>query len=169
MLGANAQQPQVGDVRMKLEVARSPQTISVIAVQNGDTFQSYRGKEGTSQLLVSMGTIDAAGMVQSAQDANVMRTWIVRLVGLVLMYLGLMMVFKPLVTVADVLPFLGGLLKIGLGLFSGIIAFALSLITIAIAWFFYRPVLAIILLALAVGAITFGIMRARQKKAAAAA
>ncbi len=168
-LGANPQQPQVGDTRLQLAVVKSPQPISVIAVQNGDTFQSYRGKEGTSQLLVSMGTIDANGMVQSAQDANVMRTWIVRLVGLVLMYMGLMMVFKPLVTVADVLPFLGGLLKIGLGLFSGIIAFALSLITIAIAWIFYRPVVAIILLALAVGAITFGIIRARQKKAAAAA
>jgi predicted tellurium resistance membrane protein TerC len=107
--------------------------------------------------------------VQSAQDANVTRTWIVRFVGLVMMYLGLMMVFKPLVTVADVLPFLGGLLKIGLGLFSGIIAFALSLVTIAIAWIFYRPVLAIILLALAVGAIAFGIMKSRQKKAATAA
>ncbi len=168
-LGANAQQPQVGDSRMRLEVVKSPQAISVIAVQNGDTFQAYRGKEGTQQLLVSMGTIDAVGMVQSAQDANVTRTWIVRFVGLFLMYFGLMMVFKPLVTVADVVPLLGGLLKIGLGLFSGIIAFALSLVTIAIAWIFYRPVLAIILLALAAGAIAFGVMRARQKKAAATA
>ncbi|MBP7603693.1 MAG: TMEM43 family protein [Spirochaetes bacterium] len=168
-LGANAQQPQVGDVRIRLDVVKSPKAISVIAVQNGDTFQAYRGKEGTQQLLVSTGTIDAAGMVQSAQDANVTRTWIVRFVGLVMMYLGLMMVFKPLVTVADVLPMLGGLLKIGLGLFSGIIAFALSLVTIAIAWIFYRPVLAIILLALAGGAIAFGIMKSRQKKAAAAA
>lgn len=168
-LGANAQQPQVGDVRIRLDVVKSPKAISVIAVQNGDTFQAYRGKEGTQQLLVSMGTIDAAGMVQSAQDANVTRTWIVRFVGLVMMYLGLMMVFKPLVTVADVLPMLGGLLKIGLGLFSGIIAFALSLVTIAIAWIFYRPVLAIILLVLAGGAIAFGIMKSRQKKAAAAA
>lgn len=168
-LGANAQQPQVGDARIRLDVVKSPQAISVIAVQNGDTFQAYRGKEGTQQLLVSMGTIDAAGMVQSAQDANVTRTWIVRFVGLVMMYLGLMMVFKPLVTVADVLPFLGGLLKIGLGLFSGIIAFALSLVTIAVAWIFYRPVLAIILLALAIGAIAFGIMKSRQKKAATAA
>ena len=168
-LGANAQQPQVGDVRIRLDVVKSPKAISVIAVQNGDTFQAYRGKEGTQQLLVSTGTIDAAGMVQSAQDANVTRTWIVRFVGLVMMYLGLMMVFKPLVTVADVLPFLGGLLKIGLGLFSGIIAFALSLVTIAVAWIFYRPVLAIILLALAVGAIAFGIMKSRQKKAATAA
>lgn len=168
-LGTNPQQPQVGDARIRLDVVKSPQAISVIAVQNGDTFQAYRGKEGTQQLLVSMGTIDAAGMVQSAQDANVTRTWIVRFVGLVMMYMGLMLVFKPLVTVADVLPFLGGLLKIGLGLFSGIIAFALSLVTIAIAWIFYRPVLAIILLALAVGAIAFGIMKSRQKKAATAA
>jgi len=168
-LGANSQSPQVGDVRISLKVVKSPKEISVIAVQNGDTFQPYRGKEGTNQLLTEMGTIDAAGMIQSAQDANVMRTWIVRFVGLVMMYMGLMMVFKPLVTVADVVPAVGGLLKIGLGLFSGIVAFALSLITIAIAWIYYRPVLAIILLALAGGAIAYGIMQSRKKKAAAAA
>jgi len=167
-IGRDPGSPQVGDVRIGLEMTKSPQTISIIAKQNNDTFQAYGGKEGTSQLLVTMGTVDKEGMIQSAQKANATKTWLIRLGGLVLMYLGLTMIFKPLVTVADVLPFLGSLLSMGLGLFSGIIAFTLSLITIAIAWVFYRPVLAIILLVIAAGLIAFGIMRAKKKKAAAA-
>lgn len=166
-LGQNPGSPQVGDARMGLEVTKSPQTISIIAKQYNDTFQAYGGKEGTSQLLLTMGAVDKDGMIQSAQSANVKKTWLIRLGGLVLMYLGLTMIFKPLVTVADVLPFLGSLLSMGIGLFAGIISFTLTLITIAIAWIFYRPVLAIILLVIAAGLITFGIMRAKKKKAAA--
>jgi hypothetical protein len=54
----------------------------------------------------------------------------------------------------------------GMGLVAGLIAFICSLVTIAIAWLFYRPVLGIILLAVAG---FFGWMLIKKRKAAKAA
>jgi hypothetical protein len=53
--------------------------------------------------------------------------------------------------IADVLPFLGSMVGAGTGIISFLLAACLSLITIAVAWIVYRPVLGIILLVVAVG------------------
>ena len=69
---------------------------------------------------------------------------------------------------ADVLPILGNIVEIGNGLVAGIVALVCSLVTIAIAWIFYRPVLAIFLLILAAGGI-YLLWKKRQAKKAAVA
>ena len=66
-----------------------------------------------------------------------------------MMFFGLSMVFKPLSVLADVLPILGDLVEMGMGFVAGLIALVCSLITIAVAWIFFRPVLGIILLVIA--------------------
>ena len=94
-----------------------------------------------------------------------MLTWILRLVGFLLMVLGLNMIFKPLAVIADVLPILGSIVGAGTGIIACLLAAILSLLTIAIAWIVYRPLLGIILLAVAVG-LTAAI-RSRMKAARA--
>lgn len=51
------------------------------------------------------------------------------------------------------LPFLGNLAEMGIGLVSFLIALILSSITIAIAWIIYRPLIGIALLVVAVGSV----------------
>jgi len=60
-----------------------------------------------------------------------------------------------------VLPILGNIMEIGIGLVAGVVAFACALVTIAIAWIFYRPVLGIVLLAIA-GAAVFLLWKKKQ-------
>ena len=83
------------------------------------------------------------------------------------MLTGLKMVFGPLGVLADVLPFLGSLVRMGTGLLSFLIALPCSLVTIAIAWIVYRPVLGIILLVIAVGSIVLLFMKRKPASAAA--
>ncbi len=61
------------------------------------------------------------------------------------------MIFKLLSVIADVLPILGDIVGAGTGIISFLLAAILSLITIAIAWIVYRPLLGIILIVIAVG------------------
>ena len=103
-------------------------------------------------------------MFDKAQRDNTIFTWIIRGLGCLLMLIGLSLIFKPLVVVADVIPFLGDLLGMGLGLFATIIALPLSLITIAIAWIFYRPVIGIILLSVSAFILLKGFKMAKKKK-----
>ena len=118
------------------------------------------------QLLVD-GEKSMEEMFASAQSANTVMCWIVRLVGILLMYMGLSMVFRPLSVLADVLPILGDIVGIGTGFVAGILAGICGLTTIAIAWIVYRPVLGVALLAL-VGGLVFLLMKKRAAKKAAA-
>jgi hypothetical protein len=133
--------PDVGDVRIELTVVR-PKTVSVMAQQVGSTFEAYHPKSAKHPLeLLVLGTKSADEMIAAEKTTNTILTWVLRLVGFVLMALGIYLVLKPLVVLADVLPLLGNLLSMGVGLFACAIALVLSLVTIAVGWLFYRPLL----------------------------
>ena len=66
---------------------------------------------------------------------------------------------------ADFIPLLGDLLRIGTALFAFAVAAPLSLLIIAIAWVFYRPLLGICLIVVAVGILGGLVMMFRKKKA----
>ena len=77
--------------------------------------------------------------------------WILRLFGFILIGMGFSAIFKPLPTLMAVVPFLGKIVGAGVGLIAWTLAVVVSLIVIAIAWLAYRPILAIVLIAAAVG------------------
>ncbi|MCI5221321.1 MAG: hypothetical protein D3924_01215 [Candidatus Electrothrix sp. AR4] len=149
-LGADPISPQVGDIRINFSTV-SPTDVSVIAKQVGDSFEAYRAKAGGEIELLQTGVHTADAMIQKAQTDNKIMTWILRFVGFILMLIGLNMVFKVLSVIADVLPILGSIVGAGTGMIAFLLSALLSLITIAIAWIVFRPLLGIILLAIAVG------------------
>lgn len=148
-IGANPSSPQIGDIRVRFEVAM-PSEVSVIANQVDDTFEPYRAEAGGTIELLQMGVHTAEAMIEKAQASNRMLTWILRLAGFLLMLIGLNMFFRPLSVLADVLPILGNIVGAGTGLIAFLISMALSLVTIAIAWVVYRPLLGIGLIVAAV-------------------
>ncbi len=162
-LGANPAQPEVGDVRIKLyQVA--PMTVSVVSRQRGNTFEPYQAKAGDALELVREGDVPAAAMFQSAQAGNSMMTWILRVIGFLLMAFGVGMVFRPLATLGDVVPLVGSMLGFGAGVFAFVVSIMLSSITIAVAWLFHRPLVAVLMLVAAgLGGAALAGMRHRQK------
>lgn len=149
-IGADPASPQVSDTRIKFKVTK-PTEVSVIAKQVDSTFEPYATKAGGTIELLQTGVHTADAMIQKAQESNKILTWFLRLVGFILMLLGLNMIFRPLSVIADVWPILGDIVGAGTGIVSFLLASILSLITIAIAWVVYRPLLGIILLVVAVG------------------
>ncbi|HXH38571.1 MAG TPA: TMEM43 family protein [Thermoanaerobaculia bacterium] len=160
--------PKVGDVRISFQVV-NPASVSLIGVQTGQTFAPYSTATGTSILLVEEGTLTAPQMFKKAQDANTFMTWLIRLGGFFLMFLGIFMLFRPIVVFADVLPLFGTMLGAGIGLFAFLGAAILSFLTIATAWVFYRPVIGILMLVLAGAAFYWLLSVGMKKKAARAA
>ncbi|MEI7946637.1 MAG: TMEM43 family protein [bacterium] len=148
-MGNDPAVPQIGDTRITFKVA-NPTEVSVIAKQNGKTFAPYATKAGGTIELLQTGVHTAAEMIQKAQSENTMLTWILRLVGFVVMMAGLSMILKPLSVIADVVPILGSIVGAGIGFIAFLISAVLSLTTIAIAWIIYRPLLAGLLIVVAV-------------------
>ncbi len=161
-IGANPARPQVGDIKVRFEVVK-PTQVSIIAGQQNDTFSAYRTKAGGNIELLSTGLVSADAMMQQARQNNKVLTWVLRFVGFFLMFLGLNMILKPLAVIADVLPVLGRIVSAGSGMISFLLAAVLSLLTIAVAWVFYRPLVGIVLAVIVVGLILA--VRSRLKKA----
>jgi hypothetical protein len=162
-LGADAGAPRVGDLRISFSMA--PQgPVSVVGQQTSSDFAEYQTKAGDRLLMVKPGTVSAAAMFKSALDENRILTWILRLVGAVVMCIGFVLILRPLVVVADVVPLIGSILGAGAGLVALVCTAVLAPLIIAIAWFWYRPLVSLI--ALAVGAVlAFGFKTLAARRA----
>ena len=154
--------PQVGDVRITWEVISPKEAVSIVYVQTGDTFTPYHAKSGRDVALLGMGVQTADDLFTEAERNNVIFTWLVRFGGWFLMFIGLNMIFKPLSVLGDVVPFIGTLIGGATGMVAAVIAFILSIITIGIAWIWYRPVLGIALVVVAL-VIAFLLIKRRKK------
>lgn len=159
--------PQVGDVRIKWTYVPETMPISVVSQQTGNTFSPYIAENGYDVDLLQVGTHNKQAMFQQAHDSNTMMTWLLRFLGWLMMFMGIKMILKPLSVLGDVIPFIGSIIEFGAGIIAFIVASVVALVVIAIAWLFYRPVIAIILLAAAGGLIYWFIKR--KKSAAPAA
>ncbi|AVP99153.1 hypothetical protein C7S18_19140 [Ahniella affigens] len=161
--GQNSRDPQVGDLRVRYRV-QPEADYSVVAKQDREVLLPFTTSNGRDLLLVESGKQTAAQMFQAAQDRNAMLTWILRGVGTFVMWIGLMTIFAPITRVLDIVPFLGNLAEKGVALISAVISIFLSVVTIGVAWIFYRPLLGGTLVVLAVA---FVIWMRRGKSAAA--
>jgi hypothetical protein len=161
---------KVGDVRIQFKRVKPGPEVSVVARQVGSTFEPYTGSSGSSIEKLVMGTKSAAAMFEQMEAENTMMTWLLRIVGYVLMAIGIALCFKPLVVLFDILPFLGDFVSMITGIIGLVVAFPLALITISIAWVAYRPLIGIPLLLVGVGGLVGVVLlvRSRRKPAAAA-
>ncbi len=169
-LGFNSTNPAIGDYRISYRVAPLG-VASVIGEQRGGGFEAYQTMAGDQLLMVADGAVPADKMFADAQSANAVLTWILRVVGLVLLAVGFGMLLAPLGVVADFIPPLGSLLKMGTGIVAMLLAVVVGFVTIAVAWFWYRPVLSLIVIAIgvAIAAALIFIGRSRAKSAPATA
>jgi hypothetical protein len=148
-LGTAENDPAIGDMKIHFEIV-NPTEISLVTQQKGNRFRPYETKAGSPIDLLKVGTMDATAMFAAAQQENTFITWALRLAGLFLMWMGLSMIFQPLATLASVVPFIGNFLSIGTKILAFLLSLPCALITIAVAWIAYRPLLAGSLIAVAV-------------------
>ncbi len=140
------QKPALGDLRVNFNVVNATD-VSVIAQQTGESFTAFQPKTSTDTIqTLSMGTRSAKEMVQERLAANATITWILRLIGFLMMAIGFYLVLKPIAILTDFLPFISSLVGFVLGFIAVMVAIPFTLITIGIAWIFYRPMLGLALL-----------------------
>ncbi|MBQ6925760.1 MAG: TMEM43 family protein [Kiritimatiellae bacterium] len=162
--GGTPQAPQVGDERVTF--AHVPQTdVSFVAKQVGSTIAPYLTKNGPV-LLQQDGVRSADEMFASAHSSNKIVTWLLRLLGFILLFAGLSAVLRPIRVLADVLPFLGRIVGMGLGFVAFVVALVCWLVTVAVAWVAYRPLVGIPLLVAAAALVFLLVKRSREARTA---
>ena len=140
--------PEVGDVRVTFEKV-VPAKVTVMAVVDGDSFKPFKAKNGKRFQTLVMGKKSGDEIIDAAKESNNMILWALRIIGILMVIGGLKGIFGFIETILKVVPFIAGIFGWGVGLVCTVIGIAWSLIIIAIAWLFYRPLLGISLLVLA--------------------
>ncbi len=160
----NPSNAQIGDIRVSFEYVATPAPTTFVAQQHGDQLISYQAATG-SVFLQSPGIKSLDTMIQSAQKQNKTMAWILRFVGILLIFAGIKAILAPLEVLADIIPIAASIVSFGTGIIAFCGALVIGLVTISVGWLFYRPIVAVPFLIIAVGAIIAPfILRGKKKR-----
>jgi hypothetical protein len=168
-VGSDPGNPQIGDLRISYSIL--PEGLaSIVARQNGESFGPYAASNGREVFLGATGVRTAQELYQGAHETNRIVTWVLRAAMLFAVWLGFFLILRPFVVLADVIPIFGSAMAAGAGLLSVALALVVFLPTVAIAWFWHRPVMSIVLIAAGLaGAYGFRMLGERRRAAKAGA
>lgn len=154
--------PQIGDMRISF-VYNNSTDISILAVQKGNTFGDFVSKAGKTINKVVDGTHSGTEMINSIKEGNKIFKWIFRLLGTLLIVIGIATILGPISTISSYIPILGNVVGAAVGFISLILGIAISLVIIALAWLRYRPMIGIALLAIVVALITLLMKKGKKE------
>lgn len=156
-VGENPAASVVGDLRVRFEASR-PTAVSVVGAQSGAGFgvwTSPRGGEIAPRLVV--GTLSGEQMFDHLEGENDNLSWGLRFLGWLLLFLGLTLIFRPMVALAERIPVVGKVVSAGAFVAAIVIASPLAMLTIALGWITYNPIIGGALIALTAGLIVGGV------------
>jgi hypothetical protein len=155
--------PTVGDVKVSFGAIEA-QPISVVAGLSGGTLTEFHGANGYTIIIAEPGAASAAELFKVKKQEEGHLSWILRGVGFLAMFIGFLLIARPVSMVLAFLPFLEGIAETGAFLIALILTFPLTLLIIAVAWIAHRPVLGIGLL-VAAGASLWLLGKLRRRPA----
>jgi len=150
-IGENPSAPQIGDV--KITYYEAPQGVYTFAAAVSEkALTPYMTSNGTELIFARSGRVSAQKIFKEALDSNATWTWIWRGVGILLMYMGFVLMMGPIEAFAKVIPALGMLAGYATSVVATVLTLLLGSIVIALAWLGARPMLSLAIIAIGVGA-----------------
>jgi hypothetical protein len=159
--GSTYATPAVGDIRISYKALPSGVNATIFGKLNGDTFGVYLTPDNLRFFQAFKGSKEDA--IISLHQSYLTWIWIWRLVGFLLMWLGLSIILAPLSVMTDFLPLLGNLSRSLIGGITFLIALVLSVVTILIAMTFHS-VAALIIAIIAVVAVFFIVLNRKKER-----
>lgn len=151
--------PLVGDVRVSFQALASGQRVTFLGKQQGAEIVPFQ-KDDVTLFRAFTGSHEEA--VGTLATEHKMITWILRIVGFLMMWFGLMLFFGPINAVLDIIPFLGSAGRFIIGIAMLPVSILLSTVVILLSIIAHSP----ILLVLTIGALGAGGYFLYQKKKA---
>ena len=142
-------QPKLGDMRVKFAVLKPGFSGTVFGTMSGSMIEEYADEEGNSLFRLFEGS--RAGAIATLHNEHVVIGWVLRVVGFLLMWLGLVGILGPLSTILDVLPFLGGASRFVVSLVTFPVALVLSVVTILVSMILHSVIALIVAVVVLIG------------------
>jgi len=155
--------PFVGDMRVSYSVVPSPQSdVTVLGKLQGEKIAPYFDKDGNKLYRAFKGDKEAAVAKLGKEHSRM--TWILRVVGFLMMWIGLAAIFAPLHTMLDVIPLFGSIGKSAIKGVALVIALVLSIVTILISMIAHNMWALIAVVVILVGGFGFLVKKKMAEK-----
>lgn len=154
--------PQIGDLRISYHVLLPGFEGTIFGKLNGSKINPYFDQKGNMLYRLFIGTREQA--ISTLHTEYRISLWILRIIGFLLMWVGLMMLFQPISVLLDILPIFGTISRFLINIVTFIVAFVLTIVTIFVSMIAHNLIALIIVLVITVGAIIAFIMIWKNKK-----
>jgi hypothetical protein len=148
--------PEIGDIRITYTVLPNPIENAIIFGNldaQSKTITPHIGKKESK--LYRIFDTDRASAIALMSSEHKMIAWILRIVGFLLMWIGLSLLFGPISTLLDVLPIFGTISRTLIGGICFLVALLLTSVTIIISMILHNPIVLIVSLLAVVGGIVW--------------
>lgn len=125
------EQPLLGDIRLSFQAVPISEHATLFGEQNGTTVSTFADAENNTLFRLFDGSFTEA--VSTLRTEYLTSLWLLRLLGLMMMWIGLSLLFSPVVTLLDILPIAGSIGRGAVAIITFIVAFVVTLATIIIS------------------------------------
>lgn len=147
----NVWQPEVGDYRVQFSYAgRHGDQFTTVGKQAGREVRPYTTQTGEELLLLQPGIRGAGEVFQTEHNNNRTATWIYRLAGWFVTFLGLSCLSNVLEILMDMYPGMKRVVTMGTSSLTFSLSITLTLSIIGLGWLWFRPFLGLLLLSVGV-------------------
>ena len=156
--------PQIGDMRISYQVVPNNIEGTLFGKLDGSKITSYADKDNNKLYRFFSGSADDA--VVTLHGEFKMALWLFRILGFLMMWIGLSMIFAPIGVLADVIPFLGSISRSALKFATFVISFILSVITIIVSAILHSWIALLVIAVLGAG-FTYWYLKMKGQKVGA--
>lgn len=157
--------PVVGDVRVSFSALKRDANVTLFGKVAGATVVAYFTKSDERFFRALTGSRDEA--IASLALEHAIITWVLRLVGFLMMWIGLSSVLSPIAALTDVIPALGSFGRFMISVITFPIAGGLATVTIVVSMILHSLV-ATIVAGVVMTLVVLGLLKVLKKRPAAA-
>jgi len=135
---------KVGDTRIIHSVANEKQATILAKQVGGRRLEKYI-EPATNRNVTAFedGNVSLDEIIGARESGNGILVWVLRILGFLMMWAGLLTIWEPLVAIVDVIPVVGAVVGFARDVGTGIAALIITVAVVMIAWLFYRPMIAL--------------------------
>lgn len=100
---------------------------------------------------IHRGTLTEQDIFAKAEKSSRLMKTVLRFLGFAMFFLGFYLFLNPIAIVSDWIPIIGPLIRLSIGLAAVVVSLVCYFLTLAFAWFYYRPCVTVGLIATASG------------------
>ncbi len=145
--------PEVGDIRISYSSVHPGMRVTLMGKLDGAAISSYVDQDNNELYRIFSGTRAEAISQLHAEYETL--TWILRVVGFVLMLIGFMLIASPIATILDIIPLAGSISSGIIFLFAFLLSIVLTVITILVSMLVHNLVVLLVAVALVIGGVIF--------------